>query len=361
MGRSGIKATTGLLLLTLCLGGANVAHSYPGATHQQLMFLAARQYNECVKAEPAQRLSALQVRYAARAAVSQAEANFVRRMFRWGFYERERQKPKSSMWVVETRMHEHFNALVAQGEEAVTDAELFSIAGRIAAYVQDVSSPVRVVPIYTARFWRFNTNDRFDNFKLQEEQVAASLADVCATVLTDTPLEYSSILKATADESLAAIVEPIPGLPTTWQSFWRLASEPSDFGEYGIAGNRFGARTSFRCGEERCVLLSKDPLYEEFAQARHVDAVIGTMRVLHSLQLRRLAREQGATPATEQPTPNQASFEKEALDIEAQSEAAREDGTEANEAEAVLGDEQADQDAASSMVRAQIRNLTANE
>jgi len=132
-------------------------------------------------------------------------------------------------------------------------------------------------------------------------------------VLTDTRPEYSSILEATANQSLAAIRQPIPGMPTTWQSFWRLASDPSDFGEYGPAGNRFGARTSFRCGDERCVLLNKDPLYAEFAQARHVDAVVGTMRVLHSLQLRRLGLSATSTadsanrrPGRRQPNPRHA-------------------------------------------------------
>jgi len=332
MVRIGIRASAWVFLLVSGLGFAQLAHGYPGATHQQLMFLAARQYNECVKDAPEFRLSALQVRYAAKAAVSQAEPSFLRRMFRWGFYEREEQSPKSSLWVIETRMHEHFNTLVAEAEAAATDAEMFPVVGRIAAYVQDVTSPVRVVPIYSARFWRFNTHDRFTAIKVQEEQLAAALTDVCDAVLTDTRLEYSSILTATANQSLTAIRQPIPGMPTTWQSFWRLASDPADFGEYGPAGNRFGARTSFRCGDERCVLLNKDPLYEEFAQARHLDAVVGTMR--------------GAATAAGQRTEN-----------------ARTDGTaiEKTLTEDVQSEDAQTEDAASSMVRSQIRNLTANE
>lgn len=281
----------GVLLALLAALGASTAEpvwAYGGDAHQQLMFLAARQYNECVKDTPDRRLSALQVRYAARAAVGQAEASFVRRMFRWGFYEREEQSPKSTLWVVETRMHEHFNELTDQLANASSDADKFSVAGRIAAYVQDVTSPVRVVPIYTARFWRFNTSDRFDNFDLQVPRLESALADACeelfATPADTQPLAFSDILKETADKSLRAIVEPIPGMPTTWQAFWRLASDPGEFGEYGPAGNRFGNSASFRCAGERCVLLNDDPLYEEFATARHADAVLGTMRVLHVLQ-----------------------------------------------------------------------------
>jgi len=346
-----------MFLLVGGLGIAQIAHPYPGATHQQLMFLAARQYNECVKDTPQLRLSALQVRYAAKAAVSQAEASFLRRMFRWGFYEREEQSPKSSLWVIETRMHEHFNALVAEAHAATTDAEMFPVVGRIAAYVQDVTSPVRVVPIYSARFWRFNTHDRFTAVKVQEEQLASALTEACDAVLTDTRPEYSSILEATANQSLAAIRQPIPGMPTTWQSFWRLASDPSDFGEYGPAGNRFGARTSFRCGDERCVLLNKDPLYAEFAQARHVDAVVGTMRVLHSLQLRRLGLSATSTAdsANLLPPGTQA---KGTQAKDTQSDDALADDSQTHDTQT---DEAQAEDAASSMVRSQIRNLTANE
>ena len=291
MGCSVTKWALLALLATATWGITQQAAAYSGEAHQQLMFIAGRQYNECVKNTPEWRLSALQVRYAAKAAVSQADASFLRRMFRWGFYEREQQSPKSTLWVVETRMHEHFNELTEQMASAETDAEQFSLAGRIAAYVQDVSSPVRVVPIYTARFWRFNTNDRFDNFDLHDAQIEAAMAATCDQLLNAGETGYSDILKATAEKSLRAIVEPIPGMPATWQSFWRLASDPAEFGEYGPAGNRFGTSTSFRCGDERCVLLNDDPLYREFASARHADAVLGTMRVLHSLQVRRLGED----------------------------------------------------------------------
>ncbi|MEM7216815.1 MAG: hypothetical protein AAF515_00520 [Pseudomonadota bacterium] len=288
------RATAALLAL-LCAGPAL---AYDGKQHQQLMFLAARQYNVCVEELGLQPISALEIRYAARAAVEQADASVFRRMFRWGFYEREQQTPKSSLWVVETRMHEHFNELLRSLSKADTARQRFSLAGRIAAYVQDVSSPVRVVPIYTTRFWRFDTNDRFDNYSIAERDVAAALADSCS-VLVDDGADYDRILRDTAEVTIDAIRQPIDGLPTTWQAFWRLASDPSDFGEYGAAGNRFGVRTQFRCAaaplgdatadpeqdpKERCVLLKADPLYLDFARSQHVLAVVGTMRVLHRLQ-----------------------------------------------------------------------------
>ena len=330
------KAAVVLLLAATGLCQSQIALAYSGDEHQQLMFLAARQYNECVKDTPERRLSALQVRYAAKAAVRQSEASFFRRMFRWSFYEREKQSPKSMLWVVETRLHEHFNSLTRALGEAETDAELFSIAGRIAAYVQDVTSPVRVVPIYTARFWRFNTTDRFDNYPLADTELIRDLEGACDLMLNGSLDDFSDVLRKTADKSLRAIVKPIPGMPTTWQSFWRLAKNPSDFGEYGPAGNRFGNSASFKCGGERCVLLNDDPLYAEFAAARHTDAVLGTMQVLHMLQEARLP----ALPPTEVP-PLKADEKLE------------ESETDATASESEGADE--------SMAKAQARNITANE
>ena len=331
-----------LLVAANGLYNTKIAHAYGGDVHQQLMFLAARQYNECVKDTPNRRLSALQVRYAAKAAVSQSDASFLRRMFRWGFYERDQQSPKSTLWVVETRMHEHFNALTTQLAVASTDAKKFSVAGRIAAYVQDVTSPVRVVPIYTARFWRFNTNDRFDNYPLADVASLLGREDICSEVLDDSPGAFSEILRETADKSLRAIVEPVPGMPSTWQAFWRLAANSSDFGEYGPAGNRFGNSTSFRCGDERCVLLNKDPLYAEFAAARHVDAVVGTMKVLHIVQQERLASE----PAPIETPP---SGSEGAAPVDGADGADGADDTDDTE------------DADRTMARSQARNITAND
>ena len=263
------------------------AFAYEASLHQEIMFIAARQYNRCVADTPERQVSALEVRYAARAATAQANRNFFRRMFRWGFYEREQQKPKRSLWVIETRLHEHFNSLIESIEQDEKLSDQFSAAGRLAAYVQDVTSPAQAVPIYTARFWRFNTYDRFNHFGLRPVAIEAQIDGLCDQILNEN-IGYQDILRSAADATLAAIEKPIPGMPATWQSFWKLAKDPSDFGEYGAAGNRFGAKTSFRCGEERCVLLKNDPLYTEFADTQHVTAVIGTMRVLNRLQTNRM-------------------------------------------------------------------------
>ena len=341
------------MLVAMLIVKAPAALGYDGDVHQQLIFLAARQYNECVKDSPELRLSALQVRYAAKAAVKQAEAGLLRRMFRWGFYEREEQSPKSMLWVVETRMHEHFNQLESQLAKASSDADKFSVAGRIATYVQDVTSPVRVVPIYTAKFWRLTTNDRFNKYPLDDRALSQNMDDVCGALFEGSTANFADILKETADKSLRAVVEPIPGMPTTWQAFWRLSRNPGDFGDYGRAGNRFGSSTSFKCGKERCVLLKDDPLYGEFAAARHADAVIGTMKVLHQLQLQRLPGELMRQAIEDNALPQEQNSEKEQNSVpDAISNPGSNPGSK---------DGGKDADAERALARSQVRNITANE
>ena len=79
--------------------------------------------------------------------------------------------------------------------------------------------------------------------------------------------------------------EKIAGYPVSWEAFWSFGEQSGDFGEYGIAGNQFGKRSSFRCADdERCLLLEDDPLYQEFALQRHVEAVQATMKALLIMQ-----------------------------------------------------------------------------
>ena len=61
----------------------------------------------------------------------------------------------------------------------------------------------------------------------------------------------------TAD-TMTAVAEVIPGMPTSWSAFWDPGDDAAEFGDYGPAGNNFGRRTEFRCGEgQRCVLLKE--------------------------------------------------------------------------------------------------------
>ncbi|MEM7079230.1 MAG: hypothetical protein AAF513_11440 [Pseudomonadota bacterium] len=281
-------------LLLCCLFWSPAARAYESRIHQELTFIAARQFNDCVLAlAEVPRLSALDTRFLAKANVAQAEGNFFVRMFRWNYYNPDAQQNRSTLGVIETRFHSHFNNVLKNLVQADTRTARLRQLGRVINYVQDVTSPPHVVPVYTGRWWRLSLADRFNQYRIDADRVEMALQDSCDymldTVLVDEEQvvsPYAQILIDTAGETITSVQGQIFGFPVTWEAYWRFADDVGDFGEYGPAGNSFGERTEFRCGDrERCLLLKNDPLYRDFAFDRHVAAVLATMKVLYVLQL----------------------------------------------------------------------------
>ena len=275
-----------LIIVTLEVGLCGYAWGYESDIHQQLTFIAARQFNECVQDRPdIERLSALDTRYIVKANVAQAEGNVFVRMFRWNYYNRDDQTNRSAWGIVETRFHEHFNELVDQLQNETRRRRQLNTLGQILAYIQKVSSPPQAVPVFTTRWWRFSLTDRFNRYPVDAQRVEQAVASSCPYVVVPHQT-YQQILMDTAEDTVTAVQSQIFGFPTTWESYWTFAREADEFGEYGRAGNSFGERTEFRCGEEqRCLLLDNDPLYADFATDRHVAAVIATMQAMALLQM----------------------------------------------------------------------------
>ncbi len=299
------RPTARLAVASLALALASGPAAYESPIHQKLTFLAAKQLNRCLADRATPPVNALQVRMIARANARQAETNAFVRMVRWNYYDRSGVGDRDLLWVIDTRFHEHFKAQARALATADDDAAAFPHLGRIVNYVQDVTSPARAVPVYTARWWRLSLKDRFGGFPIDEDQVAAAVRGSCARVLADTA-DYGNVLRETAEDTLTAIKAPMFGLPASWEAFWTLNEDPGKFGEYGPAGNNFGRNTRFRCGaQNQCVLLSEDPLYKDFALQRHISAVVASMRVMLILQRQRM-KPQEAFGNARTPIPNQA-------------------------------------------------------
>jgi len=259
--------------------------AYEGRLHQQLTFMAAKKFNECVTNSDVPTLTPLEVRYIAKTNVSQAERNVFARMFSWRYYDRDREAERGFLWAVDTRLHEHFNEVLVRLDRAGDTRQLYSNLGRLISYIQVVSSPAHAVPVYTARFWRFSLTDKFDAFPINEAAVAGALNCDFLGIPTQ---DYPMVMRVVVADTLEAVLSPIHGMPSSWEAFWKLAEEAGNFGDYGPAGNNFGRKTEFRCpGDQLCVLLRDDPLYAEFARGRHAAAVRGTMQAMLLMQRRR--------------------------------------------------------------------------
>lgn len=279
------------------------AHAYPAEVHQQLSFLAARVFNRCVENTSIPKLSTLNVRYAARSASEEASAGFFTRTLRWQYYDRRQvQEPERWLWLVETSMQGRYldleRALQRSADARNGDLEQrYTDLGRLMSHVQDVTVPAIAVPIYYERFWRLSVSDRFTEYPFTLDDRDRSLDELCAPLLaTPEQWTWSALLDVTAEHTLRAIRGAIPDMDATWQVFWREPEEGGAFGEYGSVGNRFGDEVEFRCGRAsartQCHLLDNDPAYREFAEARHRDALLATMRAY--LLLQRPAPRRGA-------------------------------------------------------------------
>ena len=260
--------------------GAGPARGYEPEIHQKLTFVAAKQLNRCVAGSGVPGMNALQVRIAAKANTRQADANLFVRMFRWNYYDRSGVGDRDLLWVIDTRFHEHFDQVVERIGATEQANARYRELGRIVGYVQDVTSPPHAVPVYATRWWRLTLKDRFDRYPVDEDAVSERVEGRCADVLQPAP-DFRAVLTEAALDTLAAVQQPVTGLPVTWEVFWRANEDPGKFGSYGPAGNNFGRAARFPCGQaERCVLLDDDPLYAEFAVRRHAAAVVASMRAM---------------------------------------------------------------------------------
>ena len=285
-----VRRTFGGVFVAAVLAAGSVV-AYEGDIHQELTFIAARQYNQCAEDTHLATLTPLEVRYIAIANANQADAGFWRRMFRWNYYNRGDQSSAKFLWLFDTRMHNHYRTTLRRLEEARDLSRRFTNLGRVINYVQDATTPVHVVPVYTARWWRFSISDRFNGFPVDADAVATALGEDCSAIRS-TDVGFDNLLITTAERTIASVTESIPGLPVSWEAFWELNDDPEDFGRYGNAGNNFGREARFRCDRpedgrrKNCVLVQNDPLYREYAQARHLDAVQATITAMAIMQER---------------------------------------------------------------------------
>lgn len=226
----------------------------------------------------------MQVRYLARATVDMADRSVFLRMFRWNYYAPLGYSGRMLGGLVDSRFNGHYNRLVAALDEPGTEIDRLEAHGAVNFYLHHVTTPQRVVPVYTNRLWRMSFSDRFDDVPPDEERILAALGDPCA-VIRDASPDVQGLLHVLAEETRARVRDLIPGMQVTWQVFWEFANEDGAFGEYGPAGNNFGREVEFECGDEgRCVLLDDDPLYLDFVAARHAAAVAATLQLLARLR-----------------------------------------------------------------------------
>lgn len=155
-------------------------------------------------------------------------------------------------------------------------SEIYTVAGRIAHYIQDMGCPPHVAPIYHLG------NDKFDNYRSAVNPITDAAA-ICGEIKGIT--KPHELLEQAAQNTLKAIDSPvvldngkkIEG--ETWKKFWDGPEDKdlSGFKTYGEYGNVFG--TVPPCKSEACGAYNRE-VYDRFYDERYLRAVSDTVRLL---------------------------------------------------------------------------------
>jgi hypothetical protein len=276
---------------------AVAARAYDPDIHQQLTFMAVKQFDRCIEGTTLDRLTPLEIRYIVRTNVSSVDAGFFRGLVSWRFYDRSEADDHSLLWIISTRMNQAFQDALDDLEEAEGFAERYANLGRMIGHIQDMSAPSYAVPVYYPRWWRLSFSDRFNSYPVNVDELERRLADSCDEFMNGPPRDPREILRSTADDTIDALKRPIEGMPATWEAFWEVGKS-GEFGSFGPAGNSFGRRTEFDCNRSTCRLRDRDPRYIDFALGRHHQAVIATMQTMYWKQCRKRERMQESREGT---------------------------------------------------------------
>lgn len=182
--------------------------------------------------------------------------------------------------------------------------QAYESLGRITHYLQDVTSPAHVMPIY---HWS-GQKDAFDSYPFDTAAAAtyfdANKHKVCAAVASSPQNTLFPVLKETAQHTIeAAHNAPLKIAngttdKATWGLFWKedetcRRSVKPKFKDYGPFDNSFGDTTivdrcdlgdkpspyTQYCGGHECRI--DQAVYQEFAAARHRDAIMASLKALY--------------------------------------------------------------------------------
>jgi len=301
-------------------------HAYSVKNHMILTVLAVEAYNHCGKIMPEkprgfEKIRPLEKYRLVNGNISEDEDK-AGKLKRWHFYDRAGQLGRDSIvnifgfsGLIETpSLHARFDQLEIRADKQGAFVEshrrwrLYDVVGAMMHYIQDVTVPAHVVPIFHPKNFLGDAFDRYevrasdyrgediDRLEATEEFLSQFDALKCRRVFREAERSYNQILNALADETYLTLENKIPDSPLTWsEAFWDRKRNSRGFGDYGRAGNRFGKRKSClkkkdvpeinrdACGDRLQVIKA---VYDQFSGEQHLAAIEGSMRAIALLQSR---------------------------------------------------------------------------
>lgn len=230
-----------LTLIFILTIGQVVAYA-PGA-HKAMLQSAQEDYNFCIETLnlPLKKLTPdglSKIIFA-----NMWEDNPVRKIKDWHFYHPTKDLGKGFFG----KGHAHFGERYKEADNKKSKRQLLKSVGIKSHYLQDVTNPAHVAPIYHT--W----GDAYDFYDFKSVWPAKITKDKCEKLYKSSQTQKSSfdLVKKLATKTLARMQEKVMVLSPTHQgfysweeAFWSTkpgpASKKEYFGQYGFLGNTFG-------------------------------------------------------------------------------------------------------------------------
>lgn len=314
-----------LFIICFMLMGSMQVYAYEPQFHRQLSQEAVRQYNSCVPGDKfLSKNSADFVKF------SRLEDNVLhnpKRSREWHFFNINSDlglSEEGARISLNTRFNELRQILDGILENPVLEKfernRLYKILGRMSHYVQDVSVPANVIPIYH----RAGKQDKFEAFpvdiKSQQEYFDRNKDAICVEVKTAPVDDLYPLLESISRRTLMAAEQETFVLlsektrqQVPWSLYWTEHKEcrsrtKANFKDYGLFGNRFGEeKVVDRCdpddGPSPFLAYCKSgsckvdkASFKEFAARRHLAAIVATQKMLYFINMKLKKRQAEDSP-----------------------------------------------------------------
>lgn len=223
--------------------------------HKLITNEAVEVYAQCIKELGVKDTLAAGLNLIAEASKSEDESRFFQRYFNWHFYDAYKDDTEHSMGRALTgprkSLHSIYNKRIDSLVESLVNKnnnDIYEYSGRLVHFIQDMTVPAHVAPIYHYKFLWMGNPDYFDS--MPEWGTAKyikpeKLCSIDISVIPNLKVYAKNILDKTAKNTRDNILEKIP-VPTghdldgkTWEEFWTLRNHKNDNAD-SYSGIKYG-------------------------------------------------------------------------------------------------------------------------
>lgn len=265
-----------MVYLVVFLGpGWLSAYSIP--SHRLLTRTAAIEYNICAASTNLKPVTSAQIRRIISGNIGE-DFDYSVKAFNWHYYHPAKELGAADFGFGSASLTPHFKRLEAS---ILRGPDAYKL-GRLIHYVQDLTVPVHVAPIY-------HSIDSFDVYSTKSIPPPLPTSAECALLFDPENLRksYFNILDEVARETIKRMGEKFSfaeggeSKEISWkEAFWNIRGGKHNFGKYGSFGNHFG---DLQIGDRH---ISAE-VYEAFARRQFDLAVKATVIFLAKFQASR--------------------------------------------------------------------------